>query len=156
MKQLILITLSAIIFSGCKVSKPISDVSTQLKEVSVRQRSYKLSIGERTAFDTLHLEELMNGHPVTHVDKKTGISITHQLKGRELHASVQVPAIEKEIIVADTTTIITNDRKVVVEEEKGFFEKLSDHFSFLVWVLIIGLVLSFVFRLLKVFFFPLS
>ena len=63
-------------------------------------------------------------------DKETGSNQQQKIIGNTL-TEVVVPAIRKEITLADTTITITNNIEVVTEEQKIIWEKLSEHFRFL-------------------------
>ena len=75
-------------------------------------------------------------------DKETDITLQHKI-GNTLTTEKMVPAVRKEITLADTTITITNNTEVVTEEQKSIWEKLSEHFSFLAWMRIIFLGGSF-------------
>ena len=127
MKNLILVTLLLLILGGYKASKPVSDVR---KEVNIRARPYTLEIEKRYFIDTTGLGELLSGRIIMKPEKETGITLQHKISGNTLTTEVVVPAVRKEITLADTTIRITNTREVVTEEQKSIGEKLSDHFSF--------------------------
>ena len=129
--------LSLIIFSGCKASKPVSDVSITSLDYKVTERKFELSTDHRTAIDTTALSRLSKGETITRTDKKTGIKISTRITPQQqLVTVVNIPAITKEITLYDTTRTITKDRTIIQEKQRSFFERLEDHIMFIFWCLL--------------------
>ena len=97
MKNLILVTLHLIILGGYKTSKPVSDVSTTMKEVNIRERPYTLEIEKRFFIETTSLGELLSGRIIMKPEKETGNTLQHKISGNTLTTEVVVPAARKEL-----------------------------------------------------------